>query len=48
MKDYKLSEIKSICESRTKCRGCECAELCEVIRLGGTVPNKWKVKKGGK
>lgn len=48
MKDYKLSEIESICKSRLKCRGRECSKVCETIRLGGALPNKWNVKKGGK
>ena len=43
MKDYKLSEIKAICESHTGCIDCHLFEeqlrLGDVLSLGKCIPN---------
>ena len=31
MKDYRLSEIKYICEKTESCKNCECSGLCFVL-----------------
>ena len=44
MKDYKLSEIKAICEKREECyreNTCECVKVCMDLYL--QLPEMWNI-----
>lgn len=38
MKDYRLSEIKEICEKQKDCDDCECVEFCGIIDAYNGMP----------
>lgn len=41
MKDYRLSEIKDICEQQGSCDDCECADVCHRVHKYKFIPNEW-------
>lgn len=41
MKDYKLSEIKEICEQRTQCAECPIMEFCYAYFC---FPKNWEIE----
>lgn len=44
MKDYRLSEIKEICQKRNdcdNCDNCECGIFCSKIYTYVSLPNEW-------
>ena len=41
MKDYRLSEIKDICEQQDSCDDCECADVCHRVHKYKFIPTEW-------